>query len=110
MSENPRYDQSSGAPQATETVGASPVFAAVIHGEKVERVLHDMAGWWIERGWEPDWPSQIDLQMIAQAHAARGETRVAIETLELALGQRGPMDAFIRSYLAQLREQEAKSR
>jgi len=82
----------------------------VIHDEKVERVLHDMAGWWIERGWDPDWPSQIDLQMIAQAHAVRGETRVAIETLELALEQRGPMDAFIRSYLAQLREQEAKSR
>jgi tetratricopeptide (TPR) repeat protein len=88
-----RYEQLQGDP-ALAPLRGDPRFTALVH---------EIAASWVARAAERPDPTQIEERTLAMAHVALGERDVAIEILERALAQGGPIDDRIRDEIGQLR-------
>jgi hypothetical protein len=83
-------------------------YAPIRSDVRFQRLLREMATWWIHRLRERDSLTQPDLYMIALSHGLRGETPAAIRALHEALEMGGPFDERIRVQLRDLGAEESR--
>jgi len=86
-----------------------PGLAPIRDSPEFVRLIHDMAGRWIERAGSREDLSPAELRVIAQAHMIREEYARAEELLEQALRAGGPFEDVVRSELEALRAFVAES-
>lgn len=83
-----------------ETVVSDPAYAGVLRNPTFQRVLIEMADWWINRVRELEEPNQMQLYKLASAYYLRGDFVETKAMLERALAVGGPLDARIRTELS----------
>jgi hypothetical protein len=80
-----------------------PVWNRVLRHPSFQRLLSDMAEWWIGRVNAIEDPNQLQLYQLASAYWLRGNFVDAQRALERALAVGGPMTDRIQADLSRLR-------
>jgi hypothetical protein len=84
-------------------ITADPLYQPVLRHPAFQKLLIDMADWWIARVNVVDNPNQIQLYQLASAYWLRGDFGQAQRTLERALAVGGPLTDRAHADLARLR-------
>ncbi len=79
-----------------------PAFEPVRESPKFRGVVREIAAGWIASIRELEDPTQLELQMAAQAHLVRNERAQAVEMFRRALSRGGKYDDLMRAHLAAL--------
>jgi hypothetical protein len=87
------------------TVMADPIFRRVLRHPSFQKLLVDMADWWISRVNVIDQPNQLQLYQLANAYWLRGDFAEAQHALERAQAVGGPLDQQVQADLSRLRRQ-----
>ena len=74
-----------------------PAYARVRTDPRFQAFVRELAGRSIERSRRVTWLTQLDWMQLADAHALRGETRAALDSLEKGLAIGGPLDPQLRA-------------
>ena len=89
------------------TVTADPIFRRVLQHPSFQKLLVDMADWWIGRINVIDKPNQLQLYQLASAYWLRGNFAEAQRALERALAVGGPVDERVKADLARFNRRGA---
>ena len=79
-----------------------PAFEPVRQSTKFRALVREIAAGWIATIRELEDPTQLELQMAAQAHLVRNERAQAVEMFRRALARGGRYDDLMRAHLAAL--------
>jgi len=104
-----RVARARGYTRVDQLIG-HPAYGPIRSHPEFQALLAEMASSQLERLNENADPSQLELHSMAMLYDVRGETDRAVEALERALAEGGPIDDRIRSELENLRRKQRLER
>ncbi len=85
------------------SITTDPAYASVLRHPSFQKLLVDMADWWIARVHEVSDPDQIQLVQLASAYWLKGDFAAAQSALERAARLNGPLNDRVQADLSRLR-------